>query len=292
MKEEVVRLLVTGPDDWICDATVGSGGHAAAILGFLGPKGRLIGLDRDPRALDRARANLAGFGDRVILRASNFRDMVDVVLPLAPDGVDGVLLDLGVSSEQIDDPAAGFSFESRGPLSMAMDPGHHPDAADLLNSTPLPDLVRLLQELGDVRPARRVARAIVEARPLVATADLAAAARRGGAAKPAEMARVFQAVRIAVNDELESLAGALASLEKVLKPGGRVVVLAYHSGEDRLVKRFLSPPRTGKPPAWLPDEPGRWELLTRGALKPSPAEVGRNSRSRSARLRAARRIGG
>jgi 16S rRNA (cytosine1402-N4)-methyltransferase len=291
MKEEVVRLLVTGPDDWICDATVGSGGHAAAILGFLGSKGRLIGLDRDPRALERARGALAGFGDRVILRAANFRDMVDVVLPLAPDGVDGVLLDLGVSSEQIDDPEAGFSFGSCGPLSMAMDPGRHPDAADLLNELPLPELVELLSELGDVRPARRVARAIVEARPLSTTADLAAAARRGGAGRPDELARVFQAVRIAVNDERGALAGALASLDRVLKPGGRVVVLAYHSGEDRVVKRFFSPPRTGKPLPWAPVEPERWELLTKGASKSSPAEVGRNSRSRSARLRAARRVG-
>lgn len=289
MAQEVVSLLVGGPDDWICDATVGSGGHAAAILEVLGPGGRLIGLDQDPRALERTARHLAGHDERLLLRRANFRDMVDVVRPLAPQGLDGILLDLGVSSEQIDDPASGFSFMAAGPLAMTMDPERHPDAAELVNSISTDELATLLREYGDVRGAGRIARAIVAARPLATTADLAAAARRGGAFMAADQARVFQAVRIAVNDEMGALEQALLGMGELLKPGGRAVVIAYHSGEDRRVKRFFHPVEFGKPLPWDPEPGRRWELLTKGALKPGAGEVARNSRSRSARVRAARR---
>lgn len=293
MAREVVGLLVATPDDLICDATVGSGGHAAVILEALGPGGCLIGLDRDPRALERTRANLAGYGERLVLKESNFRDLADAVRPLAPDGVDGVLLDLGVSSEQLDDPGAGFSFQSAGPLSMSMEPGRHPDARDLLNTETEEELARILKENGDVRAARRVARAIVRARPLVTTADLSAAASKGAAGRPEDLARVFQAVRIAVNDEFGALRTVLNGLNELVRPGGRVVVLSYHSGEDRIVKRFFSPVTMGKPMPWpAADEPAPWDLLTRGAVTPSQEEVAGNSRSRSARMRAARRQGG
>jgi len=293
MVREVAGYLVASPDDVICDATVGSGGHAAAVLEALGPGGRLIGLDRDSRALARARANLAGYGERVLLAQANFRDLAATVRSLAPQGVDGVLLDLGVSSEQLDEPGAGFSFQSEGPLSMTMEPGRHPDAGDLLNTATEEELARLLAENGDVRGARRVARAIVKSRPFETTADLTAAARRGGAGRPEDLARVFQAVRIAVNDEFGALKAALNGLEEMVRPGGRVVVLSYHSGEDRIVKRFFSPVKMGKPLPWpAEDERRTWRLLTRGAVTPSEEEVAANSRSRSARLRAARREGG
>ncbi len=293
MAREVVGLLVASPDDRICDATVGSGGHAAVILEALGPRGFLIGLDRDARALERTRANLAGHGERFVLQASNFRDMRQAVLPFAPEGVDGVLLDLGVSSEQLDDPGAGFSFQSAGPLSMSMEPGRRPDARDLLNTADEEELARILKENGDVRGARRVARAIVRARPLDTTADLSGAASKGGAGRPEDLARVFQAVRIAVNDEFGALKAALEGLYDMVRPGGRVVVLSYHSGEDRIVKRFFSPVTMGKPMPWpAADTPAPWRLLTRGAVTPSQEELAENSRSRSARLRAARREGG
>jgi 16S rRNA (cytosine1402-N4)-methyltransferase len=293
MPEQVVRLLTSGRHDLICDATLGSGAHAEAILDATGPGGVLIGLDRDPRALDRARVNLARFGDRVIYRLANFRNLAEVLPPVAPEGVDGVLLDLGVSSEQIDDAASGFSFMREGPLSMVMSVGHRPDAADLIRDSSVEELAAILGDFGDVRRPFRVAKAIKGTLPMKTTHDLAAAARRGGAGRPEDLARVFQALRIAVNDERGALDSALQSMEQVLRPGGCLCVISYHSGEDRMVKRFLSPPVTGKPLPWRPVERdgGAWELLARGALKPAPNEVAENSRSRSARLRAARRIG-
>jgi 16S rRNA (cytosine1402-N4)-methyltransferase len=293
MAKEIVDLLVTGTEEWIVDATVGSGGHAAALLGAMGPGGRLIGLDQDRRALTRAAAALAGFGERALLRRANFRNMAEVVSSLAPGGVDGVLMDLGVSSEQIDDPGSGFSFQTEGPLSMTMDPDRRPDAAELVNTIDRDELARVLREYGDVRNPRRVADAIVASRPLGTTNDLKLAARRAGAGRPEDLARVFQAVRIAVNDERGALDLALASLEKIVRPGGRVAILSYHSGEDRAVKRFFTPTSFEKPLPWSPAETTekKWERLTKGVLKPSEAEVARNSRSRSARLRAVRRVG-
>lgn len=291
MVEEAVRLLVSGPGDWICDATVGSGGHAAAILEVLGSEGRLIGVDQDPRALQRTGDRLIDQRERLILRRANFRDLVDVVRPLAPQGLDGLLLDLGVSSEQLDDPAAGFSFMTPGPLAMTMDPDRHPDAGELVNTASTEQLREWLRDYGDVRGAGRIARAIVDARPLSTTTDLLAAVQRGGAWQPADQARIYQAIRIAVNDEMGALDAALEGLDTLLKPGGRAVVISYHSGEDRRVKRFFTPVVTGKPLPWLPQAERRWELLTKGALKPTEAEVSRNSRSRSARMRAARRVG-
>lgn len=292
MAREVVRWLVTGEAGWICDATVGSGGHAEVILEAMRPEGRLIGLDQDPRALDRARRHLARFGDRVILRATNFRHLAEVVPTIVPEGVDGVLMDLGVSSEQIDEPDAGFSYRSPGPLSMAMDPDRRPNAADLVNELTVDELAGILAEFGDVRRPGRVARAIVQGRPYALTGDLVRVLERSGAGRPEELSRIFQSLRIAVNQELDALREALAGLERVIRPGGRVVVIAYHSGEDRTVKRFFAPVRFDRPLPWLPAEEAapRWEVLFRGALKPGEAEVAVNSRSRSARLRAARRV--
>lgn len=292
MAREVVRWLVTGEAGWICDGTVGSGGHAEVILEAMRPDGRLIGLDQDPRALERARAHLSRFGDRVTLRAANFRQLAEVVLPIVPEGVDGVLMDLGVSSEQLDEPDAGFSYRSPGPLSMAMDPGRRPNAADLVNQLPHGELTRLLAEFGDVRQPGRVARAICQGRPIQLTSELVRVLERAGAGRPDELSRVFQALRIAVNQEFDALREALSALESVVRPGGRVAIIAYHSGEDRMVKQFLAPARFDRPLPWLPAEESapRWELLFRGALKADESEVAINPRSRSARLRVARRV--
>jgi 16S rRNA (cytosine1402-N4)-methyltransferase len=291
MVREVRRFLPAGPDDWICDATVGSGGHGAALLEALGPEGRLIGLDEDPRAIERARRALEPYGDRVVLVQADFRDLGVVAARVAPRGLDGVLIDLGVSSEQLDDPAAGFSYREDGPLLMTRDPDRRPNAADLLNTLPEAELSRLLKELGDVQGARRIARAIVTERPLSTTTELVRAVRRGGGGRPSDLSRVFQAIRMATGRELEALAEALGSLAAVLKPGGRVVVISYHSGEDRLVKQFFRPVTVGKPLPWEGAvRPAMWELFTRRALRPMPDEVARNARSRSARLRAARRV--
>lgn len=297
MIREVVQHLVAGHTRIVVDATVGSGGHALALLDAMGPEGRLIGLDRDARAIQRAQENLARFGERVILRQSNFRSMAEVVLPLLGGGgtprggVDGVLLDLGVSSEQLDQPDAGFSYRVDGPLSLAMEPGGHPDAADLVNELPEMELIRIFREYGDVRRPKSLVRSIVQRRPLVTTFDLVRAANPAGAGRPEELSRIFQALRIAVNDEFGSLRAGLAALETLLSPGGRAVVIAYHSGEDRIVKQFFTPVTLGKPMPWLPrgGSAHRWIGLSRGAQKPAGDEVAVNVRSRSARLRAAQR---
>jgi len=303
MVREVIQHLVTPGARILVDATLGSGGHAAALLEAMGPDGRLIGLDRDARALERARLNLARFGERVVFRQSNFRSMADVVLPLvggggipgsdaiAGGGVDGVLMDLGVSSEQLDRPDAGFSYRVDGPLSLAMEPGWHPDAADLVNELPEAELVRVFGEYGDVRRPRSLVRSIVARRPLATTFDLVRAASAVGAGRPEELSRIFQALRIQVNDEFESLRAGLAGLTLMLRPGGRAVVISYHSGEDRIVKQFFTPVTLGKPLPWLPKDGSahRWIGLSRGAQKPAGDEVAVNVRSRSARLRAAQR---
>ena len=294
MVREVVEYLATPGARWFVDATLGSGGHAEAILDVVGPEGRLVGLDRDARALARARHNLSRFGDRVVLREANFRNLAATVLPLVPDGVDGVVMDLGVSSEQLDEPGAGFSYRASGPLSLTMEPDARPDARDLVNTLEEADLVRILEEYGDVRRARGMARSLIRRRPLATTLDLVAAAADAGLARPEELSRITQALRIAVNREFEALEAGLADLLRIVKPGGVAAVISYHSGEDRIVKRFFTPVVIGKPLPWTPDDRAgrRWESLTRGARKPSREEVGENVRSRSARLRAARRNAG
>jgi 16S rRNA (cytosine1402-N4)-methyltransferase len=293
MVREVLQYLIGEDSRIVVDATVGSGGHASALLDAMGPTGRLIGLDRDARALERAQQTLARYGERVVLRQANFRSMADVVGPLQGGGVDGVLMDLGVSSEQLDRPDAGFSYRVDGPLSLAMEPGSRPDAADLLNSLAESELVRILDEYGDVRRAKALARSVTRRRPLATTFDLVRAAEAVGAGRPEELSRIFQALRIAVNDEFRSLEEGLTGLERIVRPGGRAVVISYHSGEDRIVKKFFTPVTLGKPLPWLPadDSAHRWSSLHRGAVKPAADEVAVNVRSRSARLRAAQRAG-
>jgi 16S rRNA (cytosine1402-N4)-methyltransferase len=277
---EVVRLL--GGRGEVVDLTVGLGGHAEALL-RAGVR-RVVGVDRDPRALAAARSRLAGYGDRFVTVMGTFADVEELARKAGVDRAGGILYDLGVSSLQLDSAERGFSYRTEGPLDMRMGEGG-PSAADVVNSYPEDELVRVLGDLGEERFARRIARAIVRARrraPLRTTRELgavvaAAVPRRRGGPHPAR--RTFQAIRIEVNRELEELGASLPRAVRLLGPGGQLVVVAYHSLEDRIVKRFL-----------LGDE--RLEVLTRKPVRPDPAEVAANPRARSARLRAAERRAG
>ncbi len=278
MVNEVVDLLGGRPT--VVDMTVGAGGHAEALLDS-GVR-RLVGVDRDRAAMARAERRLARFGDRFVPAPGPFSEApVGVV---EPGRADGVLFDLGVSSMQLDEAERGFGYRADGPLDMRMDPSNDgPTAADLVNDLPEEELANLLFELGEERQSRRVARAIVRARArrrIETTDELAgvvagALGRRPGRAHPAR--RTFQALRIAVNREIEELSTSLPWAASVLAPGGRVVVLSYHSLEDRTVKRFVRSEPTLRP-------------LTKSPLRPSAEEMARNPRSRSAKLRAAEKV--
>ncbi|HVE92392.1 MAG TPA: 16S rRNA (cytosine(1402)-N(4))-methyltransferase RsmH [Actinomycetota bacterium] len=297
MVEEVLRYLGPQQGGLYVDCTLGAGGHSEAILRAAGGRCTLLGIDRDPGALARAGQNLAPFGDSVRLVSASFADLEWVLHSQGVAWADGILLDLGMSSMQVDDPARGFSFRQDGPLDMRMDPQAPLTAAEIVNSYPPQDLERILWSFGEERLARRLARAIVDARrkaPLRTTGELArviesaypAAVRRHG--HPAR--KTFQALRIEVNGELEALQRVLASVPSVLAPGGRIVVLSYHSLEDRMVKQAFAGMSGGPVP--LPGLPPSYEgailrLLTRSAVMPSEAEVERNPRASSARLRAA-----
>jgi 16S rRNA (cytosine1402-N4)-methyltransferase len=272
MAAEVVSLL--RGRRLVVDATVGGGGHAEALLDA--GVDVVIGLDRDPRAVALAAARLRRFGRRFRAVVARFSEM-----PVG-NRVDGVLYDLGVSSMQLEDPARGFGYRVAGPLDMRMEP-RGPSAADLVNRLPEEELARIIATYGEEPRARRVARAIARARargPIATTDELArivagAVGRRRGGPHPAR--RTFQALRVAVNRELEELAASLPRAVGILAPGGRIVVISYHSLEDRIVKRAFR-------------EDARVAVLTPGPLRPTEEEVGRNPRARSAKLRAAERV--
>jgi 16S rRNA (cytosine1402-N4)-methyltransferase len=299
MAAEVVELLAPVPAGVVLDATVGGGGHAAAVLDAH-PQLRVVGLDQDPDAVAAARLVLARFGSRAEVHRARFDRLATVLDEAGVAELSGALFDLGVSSPQLDRPERGFTFRVDAPLDMRMDPDGPTTAADLVNTMREQELVRLLLDNGEGRFARRIARAIIAARPITTTAQLAelvraaipAAARRTGG-HPAR--RAFQGLRIAVNEELDVLPVALDEALARLAPGGRLVVLAYHSGEDRMVKRRFQLAATGgcTCPPGLPCQCGATptvRLLTRGARKPSPAELAQNPRSGSARLRAVERL--
>ena len=284
------------------DATLGLGGHAAALLAEH-PELTVVGLDRDPQALDIARRRLTAYADRLHPVHAVYDRLPDVLDELGLDGCDGVLFDLGVSSLQLDAEERGFSYSRDADLDMRMDPTTGPTAADVLNSYPVADLRRILREYGEERFAGPIAAAIARARdrrPFTRSAELVellyatvpAASRRSGG-HPAK--RTFQALRIEVNGELDVLARAIpAALDEALRPGGRIVVLAYHSLEDRLVKRALAERARSTTPVDLPVElPGhgpRLRLLTRGSEQAGEAETAENPRAASVRLRAAERV--
>jgi len=299
MADEIVDLFAPVPAGLLVDATVGGGGHAEALLSAHDHL-TLLGLDRDQDALDASSARLAPFGDRVTLRHARFDHVGDEVHALGIREVSGFLADLGVSSPQLDRPERGFSYRSDAPLDMRMDRTQDRTVADVVNLWSEADLAALLRDAGGERFARPIARAIVAARPLERTDDLAevirsaipAAARRHGG-DPAR--KSFQALRIEVNDELEILAGTIDQAIDLLRPAGRAAVLAYHSGEDIIVKRCLRSAATGDctcPPA-LPCACGARptvRLLKQGAWKASAPEIAANRRSESVRLRAVEKL--
>lgn len=299
MVNEVLSLLEPVPSGTVLDATVGGGGHARAILETY-PQLRVLGLDQDPDAVEAARALLRPFGDRAEVHRTRFDRLGEVLDQAGIAELSAALFDLGVSSPQFDRPERGFSYRAAAPLDMRMDPDRPGSAADLINTAGRDELARLLADSGEGRFAWRIAGAIIAARPIATTSELAdvvrtaipAATRRTGG-HPAR--RVFQAIRIAVNDELAVLPGAVDAAIDRLAPGGRGIVLSYHSGEDRLVKeRFLQAADGGCVcPPGLPCVCGAVptvRLLTCGARKPTAAEVEANPRSESARLRAVERL--
>jgi len=280
MVGEVMAWLAPAPGGRVVDGTVGLGGHAERLAGAVGPGGALLAIDRDPEALALARRRLAGAPCRVRFARGRFERMASWLERLGWGGADAVLLDLGVSSLQLDRPERGFSFRRDGPLDMRMDPTRGPTAADLVRDWSEEALADAFRRLGDERRPRRLARIVAEARrgrPITTTARLAellsAGRPAGGRVHPAT--RAFQALRMAVNDELGALERGLAAAAEALRGGGRLAVLAFHSGEDRLVKRaFL---------AW--EAEARGQRLHRKAIRPGRAECLANRRARSAVLR-------
>jgi 16S rRNA (cytosine1402-N4)-methyltransferase len=321
MVAEVVDAFAPVPAGLLVDGTVGGGGHAGALLEALRDS-VVLGLDRDAEAVAAAGERLSGYGARAMVRQSGFEDLAEVVaspevatLGLPPGGrgvsprqgrreplpIVGVLFDLGVSSWQLDEPDRGFTYRADAPLDMRMDRSQAMSATDVVNGYEEATLARVIARYGEERFARQVARAIVAHRPVQTTAELAevvrqaipAPARRTG---PHPARRTFQAIRIEVNAELEQLERGLDAAFSVLAPGGRLAVLSYHSLEDRIVKdRFVEwtsrpPVPRGLPVTGIPGEPPPARLVTRGAARPTEAEVAANPRAESARFRVLERV--
>ena len=305
MADEVVAMLAPAPGSLQIDATVGGGGHAERMLEASDPDGRLLGLDADGAAIARVRERLGPrFGDRLRLRRANFRELADVAPPEGFGAVDGCLFDLGLSSFQLADAGRGFGIRTGGPLDMRFDTDRGVPASDLLATLGATELAALLRRYGEEPFAGRIARAIVEARAvapvrtaeeLAALVERAAPSRAPGRRRIHPATRVFQALRIAVNEELVALETGLAAALGLLRPGGRLVVLSYHSLEDRIVKRFFQAERKGcvcgpEAPVCVCGRAPRLRLVTSKGLVPGEAELVANPRARSARLRTAERI--
>lgn len=300
LAHEVMEYLAVQPGGVYVDGTIGMGGHAALIAEAAGPEGRIIGLDRDPEALEYAAKRLASFKG-LTLRHANYGCLKETLAVLGVAQVDGVLIDAGVSSFQLDTPARGFSFQAVGPLDMRMDrSGAYESAAGWLATVSVRELAGILRRFGDVGPAGRIADAIVRRRDagqLKSTGDLARAVQEGlpfVKNLPEETRTVFQAIRIAVNDEFHWLEEGLRQAIDVLKPGGRLVAIAFHSGEDRIVKTVFR--EEGRPRRLLfPDGrvretvPPRIRILNKEPIGPGEEEQIGNPRSKSAKLRAAER---
>ncbi len=295
--EEVLDGLQVRPGGRYIDATLGAGGHAAGILQASAPEGQLLGLDADPDALTYARERLQAFGKRAVLWVGNFRHLGNVARALSFRQVNGILMDLGLSARQLEDPARGFSFAHGGPLDMRLDPSKGQAAADLVNTLSAKELADLFWRYGEERHSRRIARAIVAARPVTRTDELAELVSRtvGRREKIHPATRTFQALRIAVNEELAALDEVLPQARDLLLPGGRLAVISFHSLEDRMVKQFyrreatrcLCPPEV---PICSCEHQRTLVEITRKPIRPSDEELARNPRSRSARLRVAERL--
>jgi len=299
--DEVLASLALRAGSSIADCTVGGGGHAERLLEAVSPDGRLLGLDADAAAVREASRVLARFGERAIVRHANFTELEDAARDAGLVPLDGVLFDLGLSSYQLADARRGFAFTADAPPDMRFDETRGLSALELIDSTSERELARILATLGEERRAGRIAKAIVAARTsgrLVTASDLAAVVAAAGPARGADKGRIhpatrtFQALRMAVNHELEALETGLAAALQVLRPGGRLVVISYHSLEDRVVKRFLA--REARdcledplPPVCTCGHVAQVRLISRRVIRPSDAEVARNRRARSARLRVA-----
>jgi 16S rRNA (cytosine1402-N4)-methyltransferase len=295
--DEVLDGLAVKPGGRYVDCTVGTGGHARGILDRSGPDGRLLGLDVDSTALEVSRHRLSPYGDRVVLLHGTFANLEALASAHGFIPAEGVLLDLGLSSLQLERAERGFSFQKDGPLDMRMDPSGEVTADYLVNELKEAELAHIIAHYGEEPKARAIARAIVRNRPIRTTRELADLVARnvGQRRKLHPATRVFQALRMAVNDELDNLSDALPQIVDVLAEGGRMAIISFHSLEDRLVKSFMvqeskdciCPPEI---PVCRCDHQRTVSIVTRKPIRPSPAEVRENPRARSARLRVAVRV--
>ncbi|HHZ14244.1 MAG: 16S rRNA (cytosine(1402)-N(4))-methyltransferase RsmH [Caldicoprobacterales bacterium] len=297
---ETIEMLNLKPGQIIVDATLGGGGHAGGILERIAPDGTLIGIDRDPNALAAARAHLKEYGDSLITVHGNFNDLGTILGKLNIPYINGLVMDLGVSSHQLDEKSRGFSYQDDAPLDMRMDPTQPFSAMNVVNEYEEKQLAKIILEYGEERWAARIAKFIVENRPIHTTGELTeiikaaipAKARRQG---PHPSKRTFQAIRIEVNGELEILEGAIETAVNFLESGGRLCVITFHSLEDRIVKntfRRLERPCTCPPdsPICICDKKASIKILTRKPITPSKYEIDENPRSRSAKLRACQKL--
>lgn len=295
--QEVLDLLRPQTNGRYIDGTVGAGGHTAGLLTLSAPNGRVLGFDRDPSAIQFAQARLVEYGERVILINNSYTAMGDIAPQYGFDQADGILLDLGLSSRQLDDPTRGFSFRYDSPLDMRFDPTQGETAVDLLNNLSETELADIIWRYGEERHSRKIARLIVAHRPIETTKQLAdlikAHIHTRKRIHPAT--QLFQALRIAVNRELEAVETGIPMAINLLKPGGRIAVISFHSLEDRFVKnlfRDLSKSCTCPPEQIVCNCGGQAAVkrITRKAVQASPAEIAANPRSRSARLRVAEKL--
>ncbi|MBS1250216.1 MAG: Ribosomal RNA small subunit methyltransferase H [Chloroflexi bacterium] len=296
--DEIIHALQPVSNGLYVDGTLGAGGHAFGILEDSAPEGRLLGLDLDPTALGLARERLEPFGERVTIVRDSYLYVEEHLNKLNWDAIDGFLLDLGLSSMQLDSPQKGFSFQEEGPLDMRYDPSAPTTAADLVNELPEKELADIIYRYGEERYSRRIARAIVADRPLKTTQELASLISRVIGHRRTHIhpaTRTFQALRIAVNRELEAVEAILPIALGVLKPGGRLAVIAFHSLEDRIVKQFarheskdcICPPEL---PICACDHKAQLRELSRRPIRPQASETDRNPRARSARLRVVEKL--
>ncbi len=296
--QEIIHALQPKSPGRYVDGTVGAGGHARGILEACAPDGRLLGLDVDPQALATARETLAPYGQRAVLTQASYTALPDAMHEIGWDAADGIVLDLGVSSMQLDQPERGFTFQHEAPLDMRFDPEHGMTAAELLNTASEGEIADILFRYGEEPQARRIARSIVRARPIRTTMQLAEIVKKAypGHSRMHPATRTFQALRIAVNDELGALADVLPKAVQALRPGGRLAVISFHSLEDRIVKEFFrseSKDRLNPPYERIYEVERKATLkeIHRKPITPSPEEIEENPRARSAKLRVAERTG-
>ncbi len=296
--QEILQALQPRDGGFYVDGTVGAGGHAWGILEASSPSGKLLGFDLDPQALELARERLSLFGDRATLVQDSYTTLGVQLESLGVDSVQGIVLDLGLSSMQLDTPDRGFSLRNQGPLDMRFDPQAETKAADLVNHLPEDELANLIYRYGEERQSRRIAREIVAARPVLTTEQLkniVAKVVRKGKSRVHPATRTFQALRIATNQELDAVQAVLPQCVTMLDKGGRVAVISFHSLEDRIVKQFflresrdcICPPEQ---PVCLCDHIPTLRVVARKPIRPGQAEVDANPRARSARLRIAEKL--